>query len=264
MQDLTPLEPIPDQRLDKLVAFVPVADADQVLDAVSAAGAGAIGDYTRAAFLGPGTGTFRPEQGAQPRVGRIGAIERVPEVRLETVLPRHRRAAVVAALLAAHPYEEPAYDVLELADLPGGRGLGRIGRLARPEPFAAFVERVAAGLPKTAWGIRGGGDPDRIIDRVAVSGGAGDSLLETVQRAGVDAFVTADLRHHPAAEHLAAGGPALVDVAHWASEWPWLADAAARLGAALGQRSSSELPATDVPATGVSSIVTDPWTVGRR
>jgi putative NIF3 family GTP cyclohydrolase 1 type 2 len=174
------------------------------------------------------------------------------------VLPRGKRAAVVAALRAAHPYEEPAFDVLELADLPSTRGLGRIGTLPEPEPLHAFVDRVAAALPGTAWGVRAAGDPDRPVRRVAVCGGAGDSALDAAVAAGVDAYVTADLRHHPASEHLLAGQmnpatPALVDVAHWASEWPWCAQAADILRTALG--GSVEVR--------VSTLRTDPWTVGR-
>ena len=98
------------------------------------------------------------------------------------VLPRGRRAAVVAALRAAHPYEEPAFDVFELADLPSARGLGRIGSLPVPEPLHAFTDRVAAALPATAWGVRAAGDPDRPVQRAAVCGGAGDSALGAAPR----------------------------------------------------------------------------------
>ena len=175
------------------------------------------------------------------------------ETRLEMVLSRSRRAAVVAALRAAHPYEEPAFDVLELAPVPSTRGLGRIGTLPAPEPLSAFTARVAAGLPATAWGVRAAGDPDRAIRRVAVCGGAGDSALDAALAAGVDAYVTADLRHHPAAEHLLRpAAPALVDVAHWASEWPWCEQAAGVLRAALG--GSVEVR--------VSTRRTDPWSIG--
>jgi dinuclear metal center YbgI/SA1388 family protein len=138
-------------------------------------------------------------------------------------------------------------------DPAGRRGTGRIGELSEPEPLAAFAARVAAGLPATAQGVRAAGDPDRLIRRVAVCGGSGDSFFAEVRAAGVDAYVTADLRHHPASEHVLAGGPALVDVAHWASEWPWCAQAAAVVRAALG--GSVEVR--------VSTHRTDPWTIGR-
>jgi dinuclear metal center YbgI/SA1388 family protein len=137
---------------------------------------------------------------------------------------------------------------------PDGRtGIGRIGELPSAEPFSAFVTRVAGALPATAAGVRGAGDPDRPIRTVAVSGGAGDGYLDVARAAGVDAYVTADLRHHPASEHLAAAeAPALVDVAHWASEWPWCTQAAGVITAAFGGN-------VDIQ---VSTRRTDPWTVG--
>lgn len=135
----------------------------------------------------------------------------------------------------------------------GRAGTGRIGTLPAAEPLRDFTERVAAALPATAWGVRAAGDPDRPIRMVAVCGGAGDGFLDDALRAGVDAYVTADLRHHPASEHLArSGAPALVDVAHWASEWPWCDQAAGILRAATGGT-------VDVF---VSTHRTDPWTVG--
>ena len=134
----------------------------------------------------------------------------------------------------------------------GTVGIGRIGSLAAPESLADFSRRVADALPATAWGVRTGGDPQRTVRRVAVSGGAGDSMLHLARAAGVDVYVTADLRHHPATDHLAeAGAPALVDVAHWASEHPWCAQAAAVLAAA----------APDLEIT-VSTTRTDAWSLG--
>jgi hypothetical protein len=139
---------------------------------------------------------------------------------------------------------------------PSGRNLTHRARAdlraPQPEPLRAFTDRVRTALPDTAWGVRAGGDPWRMVTTVAVCGGAGDSLLGAASAAGVDAFVTADLRHHPASEHLAAGGPALVDVAHWASEHPWCEQAATVLGCALGGT-------VDVH---VSYRRTDPWTIG--
>ncbi|MFB4318053.1 Nif3-like dinuclear metal center hexameric protein [Actinomadura sp. 21ATH] len=129
------------------------------------------------------------------------------------------------------------------------RGLGRIGELPEPMTLRAFTAQAAAGLPATAWGVRAAGDPDRTVRTVAVCGGAGDSLLDTARAAGVDVYLTADLRHHPASEHTERGGPALVDAAHWATEWPWLADAERRLAEA------------GTLQTRVSARVTDAWTL---
>ncbi|HEX7307811.1 Nif3-like dinuclear metal center hexameric protein [Lentzea sp.] len=141
---------------------------------------------------------------------------------------------------------------LDPADADGDIGLGRIGELPEAEPLRVFAQRVADALPATVQGVRAAGDPERLVKRVAVCGGAGDSFLATATRAGVDAYVTADLRHHPASEHVESGGPALVDVSHWASEWPWCEQAAEILRQAFGGR-------VDVL---VSTRRTDPWTVG--
>ncbi|MEO6882371.1 MAG: Nif3-like dinuclear metal center hexameric protein [Mycobacteriaceae bacterium] len=251
LQGLSPVEP---EALgwDKLITTVPVADADRLIDALFAAGAGQVGAYSEVAFRSVGRGQFRPGRGTHPTIGAPGVLEQVDEQRIELALPREQRSAVVAALLAAHPYEEPVYDVLTLAERPGRRGLGRVGELARAESLRTFTARAATALPRTAWGVRAAGDPGRSVHRVAVCGGAGDGLLEVVAGLGVDAYVTADLRHHPADEHLRAGGPALVDVAHWASEQPWCGQAQAVI--------ERGLPGT-VTAR-VSSQRTDPWTLG--
>lgn len=171
------------------------------------------------------------------------------------------------ALLAAHTNADaPAGGVsdvlaerLGLADavpiVPGddpAAGIGRVGRLPGAEPLRDFAERVAAILPGTVTGVRVAGDPDRLISTVALCGGAGDSLLDHPAVRGADVYLTSDLRHHPAQESLeqslAVGGPALVDVAHWAAESLWLQGAAERLRA--------ELPGVEFR---VSERRTDPW-----
>ncbi|MGZ8743342.1 MAG: Nif3-like dinuclear metal center hexameric protein [Nocardioides sp.] len=240
---------------DKIVFFVPVGDADRVRTAVTEAGAGGIGDYDNCTFSVAGEGRFRPREGASPAIGRVGDLEVVEEVRVEAVLPRACRGAVVRALLEAHPYEEPAYDVLELANHagPATRGHGRIGRLASPTTLRGFAEHVAGALPGTAHGVRVSGDPDRPVETVVVASGAGDFMLETVLGLAADVYVTSDLRHHRAGEFREHDGPALVDVAHWAAEWTWLPVAERKLVEKLGARG-------DTVETRVSTIVTDPWT----
>ena len=252
LTELLPLLTDPAEALDKLVTFVPAADAERVVDALAAAGAGRIGDYERCAFTSAGTGTFTPLAGASPTAGKVGERAEVAETRVEMVLDRARRTAVVSALREAHPYEEPAFDVIELAVLPGRRGLGRVGTWPTGGTLREFAAHVAARLPATAAGVRVGGDLDRPVRTVAVCGGAGDDLFDAVRAAGVDVYVTADLRHHPASEALEHGGLGLVDVSHWASEWPWLADCERLLRAELGARA-------DTVETRVSRLVTDPW-----
>ncbi|HET6740826.1 MAG TPA: Nif3-like dinuclear metal center hexameric protein [Kribbella sp.] len=254
LRDTRPLKAMPAEPMDKVVVGVPVAETQAMLDALAKAGAGQVGNYERAAWSVTGEGTFRPLAGANPTIGSIGDIEVVREDRIEMILPRRKRRAVAEALLAAHSYEEPAYDFYELAELPSDRGGGRIGVLAEPLPLADFARLVAESLPRTEHGVRVSGDPDRTIETVAAVGGAGDSEFDRVRSAGVDAYLTADLRHHPATEARAYGDPALVDVAHWASEWPWLADAERLLGAALAAEGSTV-------DSHISTLCTDAWTL---
>lgn len=129
-------------------------------------------------------------------------------------------------------------------------GLGRVGRLSPPQTLAAFAGRVASRLPATVTGVRVAGDPDRTVRTVAVLGGAGDAELSTAAAADVDVYLTSDLRHHVVGDFVAVPGrPAVVEVAHWAGEWPWVPVAAARLRSAF--------PGLDVR---VSTRNTDPWT----
>jgi dinuclear metal center YbgI/SA1388 family protein len=250
--DTVPLRPSRG-GLDKLTVFVPEAEADQVRKALAGAGAGRIGDYDWASFSTPGEGRFRPLEGAHPTLGAVGSLEVVGEVRIEAVLDRALRGPVVAAMLAAHPYEEPAYDVVEIAVAAGpkdsaGEGAGRIGSVELTT-LNEFAIRVAAALPDTARGVLVAGDRDRPVRRVAVAGGAGDFLLGDVLQSDADCFVTSDLRHHPAMEFVEQGRAALVDVSHWAAEWTWLPQVEQRLLATL-----------DTVETRVSTICTDAWT----
>jgi dinuclear metal center YbgI/SA1388 family protein len=267
--DLEPLSPAPTEPLDKHVVLVPEEHAGAMVDALAAAGAGALGQYSRCAWTTTGVGTFRPEAGARPAIGEIGTVEEVREARVEMVAPRRLRARVVAALRQAHPYEEPAFDVLETAALPGGTGIGRVGTLPGDRTLGDLGLAVAQALPATEQGVRLSGDVGAVVRRVAVVGGSGDSLFDVVRASGADAYLTADLRHHPASElreragfeaqrrgaPRAAGRPFLVDVAHWASEWPWLPVAAARLEADVADAH----PGTTVE-TRVSTRRSDPWT----
>ncbi len=140
-------------------------------------------------------------------------------------------------------------DTRPLCPTEDGRGHGRIGELPAPSTLAELTAQVAAALPATAGGIRAAGDPQRPVRTVAVCGGAGDSFLTDAAAAGADAYLTADLRHHPVSEYVSDSGPALLDAAHWATEWPWLSDVRTRLTGELGVQGI------------ISSLVTDPWTV---
>ncbi|RBY85943.1 Nif3-like dinuclear metal center hexameric protein [Blastococcus sp. TF02A-26] len=179
----------------------------------------------------------------------------------------HRLVRAGSGLFVAHTNADRApgcgvndalADVLGLVDVvplqpTGGdpaAGLGRIGRLPSPVTLREFAAVAATALPATEGGVRVAGDPDRVVATVAVCGGSGGSLLPEAAAAGADVLLTSDLKHHPVSEAGEVPGPALVDVAHWATEWPWLPVAARVLAADLAGR----------VAVGVSRERTDPWT----
>jgi putative NIF3 family GTP cyclohydrolase 1 type 2 len=181
----------------------------------------------------------------------------------------HRLVRGGCALLAAHTNADVAQDGVSdaLADVLGimgtapvvpstsdpSTGVGRVGDLDAAMPLGRFAELVRDALPRTAHGVRVSGDSGRAVRRVAVLSGSGGDDLAATSRVGADVVVTSDLRHHVANDHLAAGGPALVDVAHFASEWPWLPVAARLLATDLAARGVAI-------ETRVSTLVTDPWT----
>jgi putative NIF3 family GTP cyclohydrolase 1 type 2 len=127
---LEPAQVVP--GLDKWVIFVPAENAEAVRAAVFAAGAGRIGDYSQCSWSVTGTGQFLPGDGAAPAIGSVGAVEKVVEDRVEVVAPARARREVLLAMRAAHPYEEPAFDIVALAPPPADVGLGRIGSLTQP------------------------------------------------------------------------------------------------------------------------------------
>ncbi len=251
LRDLVPLEASAPDPAYKLVAYVPAEARELVVDALAAVGAGGLGAYTRCYWSVAGTGSFVPMAGAHPTVGEVGVASTVAEHRVEMLLPAGRTADVVRALRAAHPYEEPAFDIVPVV-VPHGRGLGRVGDLPATTSAGDFLATTAATLPRTAAGVRLAGDPARPVRRVAVCGGAGDDLVDAALAAGADLLVTADLRHHVTLEALERG-LLMIDAGHWASEWPWLGDCADRVMRALAERGHTV-------GTTVSSLVTDPWT----
>lgn len=256
---ITPGRPIsPRYRgaLDKWGVHVVGKDAAQVKRKLFDAGAGAIGDYSECTFEMEGTGQFRPLEGADPTEGEDGELYRATELRIEFVAPRKLRDSLIDVLRSQHPYEEPAFDIVAMEStisLDTAYGLGRIGELPEEMRLADFVQQVADRLPKTVGGIRATGNPDAMVKRIAVSSGAGDSFLDDVIKLGVDVYVTSDLRHHPVDEYLRAGGPAVIDTAHWASEFPWTSQVKEILQA--------EVPHIEVE---IVEIRTDPWTISTQ
>jgi dinuclear metal center YbgI/SA1388 family protein len=134
-------------------------------------------------------------------------------------------------------------------------GLGRVGEVARPVPLQKFVEHISRSIPVGVNGVRATGDPQQLIKRVALCGGSGDDRFEIVQGLGVDAYLTADLKHHRVSEALAGGAPVLIDGGHFATEWPWLEQAARLLAEDLSECGYAQ------PEMKISEISTDPWRV---
>jgi dinuclear metal center YbgI/SA1388 family protein len=215
LSDLGPLRRRGGPPQYKLVVFVPDADLTRVSDALFAAGAGKIGQYSECSFRLPGTGTFFGSEATNPTVGQKGRREEVSEWRLEVVCPEAGLERVLRALRRAHSYEEPAFDIYPLRSETTGPGDGRVGRLPAPMPLARLAE-------ETRWVLRAGlvqvvGDPQRSVEQVALVCGAGGEMLPDAVRAGVDVFLTGELRFH---DYLAAQsqGLALVLPGHYATE----------------------------------------------
>jgi dinuclear metal center YbgI/SA1388 family protein len=186
----------------KLVTFVPAASADAVRDALAAAGAGHVGLYSHCSFATPGEGTFLGGSGTNPAVGEAGRLERVAELRLEMPFHKRRLHAVLEALRAAHPYEEPAFDIVALEPAPAGRrvGAGRIARLSKPcfsAELAESLQRMLAcsRIDRTGTRLAGRSYP-QAHSVIAVCAGSGASLLDAAAAQGATCFLTGELSHH--------------------------------------------------------------------
>ena len=180
----------------KLVVFVPIDSVAKVSDAVFAAGAGTIGNYSNCGFQAEGTGTFLPLEGAKPAIGKKGKLEKVPEVRFETIVPADKLDGVIAAMKKSHPYEMPAFDVYELYGSPDRFGLGRIGKLAQPLFIKQIVNRIKRYTAAKAIGIVG--KENRLVKMAAVCAGSCGKIINSVIAAKVDLYVTGELKHHQA------------------------------------------------------------------
>jgi dinuclear metal center YbgI/SA1388 family protein len=209
----------------KLVTFVPESAIETVATAITAAGAGRFGAYSQCTFRSPGIGTFRGEIGSNPTIGKPGEFERVNEIRLESFVAIVDAAQVVAALRSAHPYETPAFDLIPLAAEPSLMGIGRIGQLPEPAPVSVVIDRLKKAIGVSTVMVAGN---DRTVQRVAVCAGSCGGLLDDAVAAGVDLYVTGEMRHHDAAK-AAATGMVVVCTLHSCSERPVLATLKSRL-----------------------------------
>ncbi len=203
------------EKLFKLVVFVPEAYLEIVRKALWQAGAGQIGEYEQCSFAGSGTGTFLPQEQAQPFIGQIGELSRVPEFRLEVILPERCLGAVLSALRKVHPYEEPAFEYFPIQPASRQAGLGRLGNLPRPLPFSQLLNYVEEKLK--LQNLRYGGQEEKLISRVALCGGSGSEFWPEALAKGAEVFITGDLKYHEA-RNMLENNLSFVDVGHYASE----------------------------------------------
>lgn len=222
-----PLEYVPKPGIEhrKLVVFVPGDHLDPVVDAIFAAGGGHIGAYSRCSYRSPGQGTFLGGESTNPSIGRKGRMECVEEVRLEVVVPSPRLPDAVRAMMAAHPYDEPAFDIYPLEARPQ-RGIGRFGQFARPTTLGSLARKLKRSTGGTC--VQTVGPKDRRLTRGVIVVGAAGSLPFRTDLTRETVVVTGEMRHHDALSILRQDCCAIA-LGHWASERPILAPLAERL-----------------------------------
>jgi dinuclear metal center YbgI/SA1388 family protein len=198
LENIEVMEPTISDPLYKLAVFCPVEHADELREVLARSGAGAIGDYSGCSFTSTGTGRFTPSTGANPFIGEIGKMEEVAEERIEVVLPGPLRSKVLKAMLAKHPYEEPAYDFFVLDQRTKEFGLGRVGTLHEAMELKDFAQFIKGALDVPT--VRIVGDSSKLVRKVAVLGGSGSKYIRAAKRKGADVFVTGDMDFHSAQE----------------------------------------------------------------
>jgi dinuclear metal center YbgI/SA1388 family protein len=211
LKDTEVLSPTQEMALKKVVVFVPESHANELREALGRAGAGHIGNYSHCTFNSTGVGTFLPGEGTNPHIGEANKLERVEEVKIETIIPAHLQNRVIAAMIKAHPYEEPAYDVYPLENKGETLGLGRIGLLNEEMTLQEFAAHV-----KQAFDVSGArvvGDLSGTVQKVAVLGGDGNKYMMEALFKGVDVMVTGDVYYH-VAHDVMMEGLKIVDPGH--------------------------------------------------
>lgn len=198
----------------KISVFVPVEHVEEVADAVFNAGGGIIGEYSRCSFRTGGTGTFFGANKTSPFLGEQGKQEQVTEIKLEAIADSWKLGEIISAVINAHPYEEPAYDIYPLKNKNTNYGMGAVGELDKPMGREEFLKYVSEKLKAKCLKYTSG--KSESIKKIAVCGGAGTELLKEAVLAGADAFVTADVKYHTF--HDAQGKILLVDAGHYETE----------------------------------------------
>ncbi len=216
LHDVKLLQPQCDQK--KFITYAPSSHIDNIRNAIAETGGGHIGEYSNCSFSFNGSGTYIPLESAEPFEGRIGELSRVEEVRLEMTIPAILAGECVKAARSVHPYDEMAYELISLDNTGIQYGYGAVGFLSEPLNQEDFIEHVGKCLNTGLLATKA--TPRKIIQRVAVMGGSGKSLISSAVKAGADAYVSAELGHHASLDYQ--NDIFLIDAGHRSTELPVL------------------------------------------
>lgn len=215
IQDIKVLSIIEKISYYKLVAFVPLGYEEKVAEAISIAGAGHIGNYSHCTFRTEGMGTFKPLEGTKPFIGKRGQLEKVEEIRLETIVLREKLKETIRALIESHPYEEVAYDIYPLANEGPAKGIGRFGKLHKSKTLKELIIDVKEQM--NIEHVRVAGDFKATIEKVAVINGSGADLIQTALHKGCQCVITGDVKYHDAQDAISQAIN-VIDIGHYHSE----------------------------------------------
>ncbi len=207
------LEPEEENQF-KVAVFAPEEEIEKIADAVFKAGAGIIGEYSACSFRTKGEGSFKGSENSNPRIGKKNVYEKVSEIKFEFIVDAWKLNNALTAMLNAHPYEEPAYDIYPLKNKNVNFGAGAIGNLENELTQAEFLKYTSRKLGLRSFRYCEGNS--KKIKRIAVCGGSGSDLLLSAVSSGADAFITADIKYHTF--HEALGKILLVDAGHYETE----------------------------------------------
>jgi len=203
------------EKLYKIIVYIPKGHEEKIFDALMNAGAGQIGNYSRCSFRTEGLGTFLPQEGTHPFIGQEGKLETVNETKLGTIVPQSLLNKTIKALIKAHPYEEPAYDIMPLENEGSSLGIGRIGQLEQETTLSFFANHIKKAL--CAEKVKIAGDPNKLIKKVAMLNGAGNKYVNKARFAGADVLITGDMQYHEMLDAVEMG-MSIIDVGHFTSE----------------------------------------------
>lgn len=208
------LRPAHELSMMKLAVYVPVADAPKLRQVLGTAGAGQQGDYINTSYSVNGTGRFTPIDGAHPTIGEVGHEEAVQETKLEVIFPENRATEIIIAMLSAHPYEEPAYDLYKLENGKFSYGIGRIGNLLAPVDIEDFIAQVKQAFDLEHLRVVFPTEPQKSVQRIAICGGSGEKFYTDALKKGADVYITGDVYYHTAHD-MQSAGLTVIDPGHY-------------------------------------------------